>query len=222
MSSRFSDIGIEVESKFELSRDDFERLRASGTLVRRKEQLNVYYDDEGILSEAAITFRVRFTLGDSPRLTLKIPQGCEGGARRAVEIESDYVNKFPVRRFRVVSDLPSEFAAALGDLGVSGVHRLGWMRTTRWVIALTEDVEVELDRVDLPNGEVFFEAEVEEPESARRERAVREILCRAVNAVPSQISKFERFARTLEDRSQEDGIEAPRRNAAAVSRGDSW
>lgn len=190
---------VEVESKFELSEADFRHLLDSGRLVKRKEQLNVYYDADGKLSEAAVTFRVRFTRGRPPRVTLKIPTSQDRDKRTALEVEADYESRLPLRCFNVQSDLPREFSSPLEDLGVLTVRRVGWMRTTRWVVALEDDLQVELDRVALPNGRVFFEAEVEESEDERHSRAIGEIRRRVSQAIPSRSSKFERFASALED-----------------------
>jgi hypothetical protein len=71
-------------------------------------------------------------------------------------------------------------------------------------VALSEGLEIELDRVDLPGGRVFFEAEVEESESEKRQRAVEEIQLRVSDVKPSTISKFERFVASLQS-SRTDG-----------------
>lgn len=201
--------GIEVESKFELTEDDFDQLRNSGRVIRCNEQLNVYYDAGGRLASAAITLRVRLTKGIAPRMTLKIPEGLSQEKRRSVEIEADFRSRIPMRLLAVPSDLPQEFASPLSELGINAVERLGWMRTTRWLVAFGDEVEVELDRVDLPGGTVFYEAEVEEAESGKHSRAVAEVRKRASNASPSCVSKFERFARVLRSRSQNGGSTPP-------------
>lgn len=187
------DSSVEIESKFELTAEEFERLRTTGRVMGCDRQLNVYYDLDNKLADAAITLRVRFRRNAPPRLTLKIPMEKDGARRSALEIEAEYGRRLPRRQFVVDSELPGEFAAALGARGIEEVRRLGWMRTTRWLVDLSDGVEVELDRVDLPGGRVFFEVEVEEPEEQEHRKAVDVIRQRAAGAVPSRVSKFERF-----------------------------
>ena len=189
--------GLEVESKFELSEEDFHRLRDDGEVVECQEQLNVYYDAEGQLANSAITFRVRVIPGGTPRMTLKIPMECRGGTRHAIEIEAECARWIPSRFLSVNADLPHELSAPLCERGIHSVQRLGSMRTTRWVVALADDLEIELDRVDLPGGRVFFEAEVEEAEAEKRQRTVEQLRLRVSAAKPSSVSKFERFVSSL-------------------------
>src|SRR5689334_13004008 len=64
---------LEVESKFELSAEGFERLKNRGAIGRCEDQLNVYYDAQWTLADHAATLRIRFHRGSDPLLTLKIP-----------------------------------------------------------------------------------------------------------------------------------------------------
>jgi uncharacterized protein YjbK len=190
----------EIESKFELSADDFERLRAAGRVRGCKDQLNVYYDHDHVLERSATTLRIRFIPATTPVLTLKVPKSFAGAKRTASEIEHEVeVWKAP-SELEVGRELPSDVCGVLADLGVSHVNRIGWMRNKRWSIELRDGCAIDLDCVSLPDGTTFFEAEVETDDMDAHGFAVDVIRDVAASARPSTQSKFERFCTALRAR----------------------
>lgn len=186
----------ETESKFELSPQDFHSLLQQATVRTCTDQLNVYYDSGGALSRRAATFRLR--LAGEVRMTLKVPLRTRGAKRESVEIEeviSDH--RWRARTVDVQRDLPLEFSAPLSELGVSYLERVGCMRTRRRVIDLGEGLVAEADEVRLPNGERFFEVEVEESRPDVHAHIVAMVCLMAPSAKPSLLSKYERFQDAL-------------------------
>lgn len=189
----------EIESKLELSADDFEVLRCSGRIADVDQQLNVYYDCRGQLSVRSATFRVRLRAGRRPVMTLKLPKSREGARRTSVEVEREVTGGERVRPPALRSlDLPNEFAQCLGELGIDRLDRVGWMRNTRYVVFFTGDEHpIELDCTSLPDGSTVYEAEIECDDLAVHERLVDTVYRLARSARPSKTSKFERFVMAL-------------------------
>src|SRR5687768_10053837 len=80
---------VEVESKWTISRVDFEKLLDRCHVLERIDQLNVYFDEHWALANAGATCRVRCAPNELPAFTLKIPVSwASDGTRRAIEIES--------------------------------------------------------------------------------------------------------------------------------------
>ena len=198
----------EIESKFELDASDFERLRAAGRVRGCADQLNVYYDCDGILKRSSTTLRIRVVPGSPSVLTLKVPKSFTGAKRTALEIEHEVEIRKPPSGMRVDCDLPPDVRGVLADLGISRVVRVGWMRNSRWSVELHEGCAIDLDRVSLPDGSTFFEAEVETADVEAHEYAVDIIRDMAVSARPSTMSKFERFCSALRGRVGVDAMSA--------------
>jgi uncharacterized protein YjbK len=194
---------IERETKLQVSGDDFQRLRSAGRIQGVADQLNVYYDSSDRLSRSCSTFRVRFSPGHPPLVTLKLPHNEQEGIRESIEIED--IARRPIfkgsvrgRCLVVESDLPYPVAATLRELGIEELRRVGWMRNTRWVITLPEDpTPIELDETHLPDGTVLYEAEIEGGDREHHIRLVQHIRKVATSAVPSSMSKFQRFVFAL-------------------------
>lgn len=187
------DSQVEIESKVELSEQDYEHLLARGIVHRCIHQLNVYYDSDDRLSREAITLRVRYSLQEKPRLTLKIPTARDEEQRQALEIEADYGNWLPSRVVRVEGELPSAFHSFLLARGINSLRRVGWMRTVRQEVQLPTGGKVELDRVSLPGGAMFFEAEIEDAQADGHRRTVQALIDMIGVIKPSMRSKYERF-----------------------------
>ncbi len=205
---------FEVESKWTISRHGYDRLISLCSLVRRIDQLNVYFDDEWALADAGATCRVRFASHEPPTFTLKVPVfwGADG-TRRAIEIESPahaavmqfsfFLKTFEIGQFR------PEVKRALRPLNVSTLRRVGRMRNVRQVLILPSGGTFDLDSYTLPGGELGFEVEVEEENDFKRAAIVTEICDLIPGALPSNVSKFQRFT------------EAARRNFALPTCGAS-
>jgi hypothetical protein len=190
---------LERETKLVLNPEDFQRLRAAGTLLEERDQLNVYLHDPNRLSEGLGYVRVRFEEGREAVATLKIPSGWRGDMREMVEVERPLSELGPAfsprpRRWVVVdADVPEGFLDHLGNLGIRRLRRLGWMRNHRSVVELPGLGTIELDRTTLPGGAVHFEVEVENPVVAVHEALVAEVKVLAPSARASRVGKFSRF-----------------------------
>jgi len=191
---------LEVETKFELSVDDFECLKALGRVAHYEEQLNVYYDAHWKLADNAVTLRIRFNDGSDPVLTLKMPISQTGTRRvmREFEIVLSRNEAIPFRshhpmRIDIERELPDQLGEYLLHLGIRHVHRVGWVRNTRLVLEIENVGHIELDRLELPDGSVVHEVEIES-DSESAHRRLEQIIClHAPHARPSSISKFQRF-----------------------------
>jgi uncharacterized protein YjbK len=197
---------LEVESKLELSRPDFDYLLGKGRIKKVAEQLNVYYDFKWLLASVSATFRIRLVSGSPAMATLKIPVQSHDGQRISREIEtparqaiaSPYQSLSVPRHLDVRSHLAPHFRDALLGLDVLLLSRVGHMRTTRHVVEFAGGGTVELDWVKLPGGQDFFEAEVENDNMEEQRHLVDVVRRLAPGSRPSTLSKFERFQRALE------------------------
>lgn len=201
---------IERESKLELSREDFEQLKRSGTVVRCIPQLNVYYGDVGRRADRGAALRIRHVPGAPAIVTVKTPITREDGYRATREYEDslpippDRPRNTRPRTLDVEADLPEEHAECLRAKGITRLRRLGWMRNERWVVRIGE-ADVELDRTTLPTGEIVYEAEFEHEDEALHRDVVARIRELAPGARPSNTSKSERFFRSIRERARASG-----------------
>lgn len=196
-------ISTEVETKLEIDERGYEAILAFGSVQRRAEQLNVYYDSDWNLASQGATFRIRISPRKAPLVTLKTPLGWLHGTRSAQEIEVEFRAlscpecgrlAFP-RRLDVAKDLPDEFHRVMLELGIGALRRVGWVRNRRYEIRLEDVGIVELDRLKLPDGKAFFEAEFESNDPSDHGRFVEAIRRLVPSARESRLSKFERFRR---------------------------
>jgi uncharacterized protein YjbK len=189
----------EVESKFALDAADFDRLRHLAKVQRCVQQLNVYFDYAWRLANISATFRVRFSEGDPPILTLKLPVSAAGGIRVMNEFEyelsTEAYSPESVRHteFDVDRQLPPEVGERLLGLGLNRLQYLGGMRNCRYVAEVEGIGDIELDEVVLPDGTHYYEAEIEESDLRRHQQLADWVRAAAPNARPSQLSKFQRF-----------------------------
>ncbi|MEQ9308119.1 MAG: CYTH domain-containing protein [Balneolaceae bacterium] len=186
----------EIESKFELSKEDFVRVKEFSQVKELKEQLNIYFDFNNSLSEKAITFRVRVNGTKNPKMTLKIPIDSTSGAREVIEVEQELNSEYDARNISVINiskDLPQEFKKYLRSLNLDYLYKVGEMRTNRWVTSLNNKFEIEMDEVLLPDGREFFEVEIENDEYNYRKKAEAILKSITPNLIPSHCSKYERF-----------------------------
>ena len=190
---------IETEVKLTVSDEDYRRLLEDGDLLECREQLNVYFHDPERLEEGLGYLRVRFQTGKEPVATLKIPVSWEGGVRRMVEMEKPLralgpgLFPRPRRRVSVEKDLPREMTGHFRNLNITHLHRLGWMRNRRCLVALGDAGVVELDRTVLPDGSLQFEVEIETPRQEAREALTSRVRELAHSAHLSRLGKFSRF-----------------------------
>ena len=188
---------VEVESKLELDFCGFNLLLSSGEMVRKVDQLNIYYDQSWQLADQSSTFRVRFARSESPRVTLKDAQVWEGGRRTTREIEASLYElgfgQFKPPKQIEVLHLPRELSEPLMSHGISTLIRVGWVRNHRYVIQMHGYGMIELDCLKLPDGRNFFEVEIEEENTFLHQRLVEHVRSIVPNAQRSTLSKFERF-----------------------------
>lgn len=201
---------IERESKLELSREEFELLKRSGTPVRCIPQLNVYYGDVGRRAGKGAALRIRHVPGAPAIVTVKTPITREDGYRATREYEAPFPtppsrprNTRP-RSLDVATDLPEEHAECLRAKGIERLRRLGWMRNERWVVRIG-GADIELDRTTLPTGRVVYEAEFEHEDPAAHRAVVARIRELAPGARPSNTSKSERFFRAIRETTRSRG-----------------
>lgn len=191
---------LEVESKFELSAEGFECLKHLGRIHQREDQLNVYYDAQWLLADNSVTLRIRFIRGGDPLLTLKIPVSHAGYQRvmREFELRLPAHSAAPFHSPRPISididrDLPEQWRKHLLGLQVRQVYRVGWVRNTRLLLSIDALGQLELDRLELPDGSVVYEAEIETNSQSAQERLVELVRRHVPDAAPCAISKFQRF-----------------------------
>jgi inorganic triphosphatase YgiF len=191
---------LEVETKFEITAADFERLQSIGRVSRREDQLNVYYDAQWTLAERSATLRIRFNDASDPVLTLKVPVSHDGVQRVMREFEVTLPRCHPSllpsphpTSIDVERELPEQIRDYLLCLGVTRVNRVGWVRNTRLVLEIADIGRIELDRLCLPDGSVVHEAEIETSSASVQERLARLVCSYVPAARPSSVSKFQRF-----------------------------
>jgi len=191
----------EKETKIELSEQGFRAILEAFTVEKHIDQLNVYYDSNWSLARRAVTCRVRFSRGEAPLACLKVPNSSsDSNTRSAKEIETRIGNgnawHIRASAHRCVSaddDLPSAFCDELRALGVSRLERAGWVRNRRYVMSILDLGKFELDRLELPNGHVVFEAEIECTDDDVRDQIARRVRSIDPSATASKLSKFQRF-----------------------------
>jgi uncharacterized protein YjbK len=195
----------EVETKFELDAASFEHLMHVADVINCSDQLNVYYDRAWRLANHAATFRIRFSKGRLPVLTLKIPVEYSGEARVMKEFEYQ-LGGGGRRQVRSVAQhaeidvdrqLPPEIGDVLLRLGVNRLERVGWVRNQRFVLRRADVGQFELDRLLLPDGQVFYEVEIESEDLEAHDRFAQWVRLEAPAARESRISKFQRFRAAL-------------------------
>ena len=192
---------IELESKFEVSSADFERLLKEAPVARTIQQENVYFDRDWRLAELSATCRLRLSSDHLPALELKLPVAMHEGRRQMLEFSSSLSQAIASwlihsKGIDVDSEFPPEIATPLLRLGVKQLYRMGRLPNSRYVLRLA-DGEVELDRAELPSGEHFCEVEIEESDVARHKRLVEWLRARVPSAQPSRLSKFQRLRADL-------------------------
>ena len=190
---------IERETKLTVSPRDHSRIREGGRVLECRDQLNIYLHDPHRLREEIVYFRVRFESGIDPVATLKIPVGWKGQMREMVEVERPLAELGPSlfprprRWVRVDTELPEGFMEHFQALGIQRLRRLGWMRNRRCVIEFGSLGTVELDRTVLPDGEVLYEVEIENPSEEKHRALAERVKSLAPSATYSKVGKFSRF-----------------------------
>jgi uncharacterized protein YjbK len=190
---------IEKETKLVLSAQDYGRIREGGRVVEATDQLNIYFHDPLRLRDELGYFRVRFESGRTPVATIKIPVRWRGEIREMVEIERPLSELGPdlfprPRRWVTVDPNVAEgFMEHFQGLGISRLRRLGWMRNQRCVIEFGALGTVELDRAVLPDHEVLYEVEIENPSDEKHLALVARVQSLAPSARHTRVGKFSRF-----------------------------
>jgi uncharacterized protein YjbK len=190
---------MEVETKFELNAASFDHLKHVAQVKSCSDQINVYYDRAWRLANHAATFRVRFSKGQAPVLTLKIPVRNRDDVRVMKEYEYRVGGARHVRavaqhaEIDVDRELPPDLGLALLRLGVNRLERVGWVRNQRFLLHSPEVGQFELDRLQLPDGRVVYEAEIESEDPQVHERFARWLRSEAPEARASRLSKFQQF-----------------------------
>ncbi len=190
---------IERETKLVVSERDFQRVLADGQLLESTDQLNIYFQDPGLIGKRSGYFRVRLEAGGGGMATLKIPVGWKGVMREMLELEHPLseagpsLSPRPKRWIPVGDNLPEVIAEHLRALGASRLRRLGWMRNHRSVVHWQGLGSVELDRTVLPDGAVLYEVEIEGPSEEQHHALVAKVKSIAPSATISMIGKYSRF-----------------------------
>jgi len=198
---------IEREAKLVVVPEDYRILKAAGTVLDCRDQLNVYLHDPTRLEEGLGYLRVRYEAGRGASVTLKIPVGWTGAVREMVEVNAPLeelgprLNPWPKRSLRVDRDLPLEIRAHFQAQGIGSLRRLGWMRNLRYLMEVEKVGRFELDRTRLPGGRIHHEVEVETDDDEDLHRIVAWIGDRAPSATLSRVGKFSLF---LEERRSSD------------------
>ncbi|HUF50364.1 MAG TPA: CYTH domain-containing protein [Longimicrobiales bacterium] len=186
----------ETETKVELSAESFERLLATATLLGVIDQLNVYYDCADAISKRSGSLRIRFVKDAAPVMTLKLSIERRAGRRVSTEIEDLFARRLPPRQLNV-EELSSLFQPHLRRICDTPLRRLGAMRTRRNVVRLSSGEVIELDRVTLPGGQLFHEAEIESDDPAVHETALAALRAAVPDWRYSDRGKFQRFREAM-------------------------
>jgi len=107
------------------------------------------------------------------------------------------MGRVPPRLFFTEKILDGEVREALERLGVTEIQALGAASNLRrWVElpGVLAGSRIALDRTVMPGGHVDYEVEVEDNDTGRRACAVAAVRAIAPGAVPSPLSKYQRFA----------------------------
>jgi hypothetical protein len=195
----------EVETKFELEEDGFQRLFLAARVEKTVHQRNVYYDQGGRLARLAATCRLRLSDGEDATFTIKFPVSWHGGQRTANEFEvviSQATARSLPKRLDVNSDLPPRLAQPLLSLGVTELCCWGESENWRTSAFVEGRGRVELDRLALPDGETVYEAEIETPDQRTHEELSNWIWGLVPSARHSTISKSQRLLAAIRSLSQ--------------------
>ena len=195
---------VEKEAKLTVSLQDYDRVKAAGRVLSCRDQLNVYLHDPSRLHEGLGYLRVRYEAGREPVATLKVPKGWDGEVREMMEVEVPLrefgPGLFPwPRRLVGLEDLSGEMAEHFLAHRILRLRRLGWMRNLRCVVELGALGSVELDRTQLPGGEIHHEVEVETQDDGALRVLVARIREIAPSAEPSRVGKFSLFLEAVGD-----------------------
>jgi hypothetical protein len=190
---------IEREAKLVVVPADYRVLKASGTVLECRDQLNVYLHDPSRLEEDLGYLRVRYEAGRRAVVTLKTPLGWRGELRESAEMEvplaalGPNLNPWPKRSLQVERDLPPEMREHFRGQGIRSLRRLGWMRNLRYLMKVVGVGRFELDRTRLPGGKIHHEVEVETNDEAELHRILAWTRARAPSATASRVGKFSLF-----------------------------
>ncbi|MFC1484591.1 CYTH domain-containing protein [Candidatus Neomarinimicrobiota bacterium] len=191
----------EIESKLEISEVDFGKVINMCEVIDSVELLNVYYDEHEILSNESATFRIRLSSCKEPTITLKLPIKNRKIRREAVEINKNmHKNRYmvPHIRYDVRNELPKEINKYLVKRGIEHLHRLGWIRVHRFQLRVHDDGPYfEMDMVKFPDGQLYYEVEIEGAEATKHHQIIRYIKSIASSAEPSPYNKYQRFSKSL-------------------------
>lgn len=195
------DSTIEIETKFELDPNDFERLLNNSKVVKRSCQRNVYFDNDWRLANLSATCRIRVSSGNQQVITLKVPISFEHGRRVMREYHRPLAEPGDLWFVRkggidVDTDLPPEMATALLALGVNALRLVGETTNERFVLEV-DGGAIELDRLHLPDGQVVYEVEIESQDQLLHDRLVNWVRSSTPNARLSSLSKFQRLRAAL-------------------------
>jgi len=195
-------MSLEIETKLELTESDARALLAAGVAGAPVDQLNAYYDSGWRLARSGATLRVRCCLGvRGAVLTAKLPVAWVGATRTMREMETVLgrpiaSGRVAPRELAIRPALPEPIAEALASLGIVRLERVGWLRNRRVTIQVDGGM-LELDRIQLPDGAIVYEAEIEAQDPRVRERLTDIVRRLAPGAQASRASKFERFRRAI-------------------------
>jgi hypothetical protein len=190
---------LERETKLVISPEDYHALLRSGSVLERRDQLNIYLHDPARLGEEMGYVRVRFEPPADPMVTLKIPVGWRGDVREMIEVErplSEFgpsLHPRPRRWVRLDEPAPEGFLEHLRALGVSRLRRLGWTRNLRCTLEVEPGIRIDLDRAVFPGRVQLHEVEIESPHEEIHKRGVAAVAALAPSARPTKIGKFTRF-----------------------------
>jgi len=194
---------LETEVKLELDAAGAARVMTLGSVERRDDQLNVYYDDAWRLSAHGMTVRVRLVRGAPAVLTAKVLQSWDGYRRTMQELEMTLGHGFGrpsrtvPRAIDVGRDLTGSVRNALIEAGFHALDRVGWVRNLRTVVALPGGQHIEIDRTRLPDGTISYEVEIETEDREASDRAVTLVRGVVPTAAPSPMGKYGRLRRAL-------------------------
>lgn len=184
----------EIETKVELSEKQFRQVLSASQVVSDAQLVNIYYDSNGKIARMGGSFRIRFRDGKAPQMTLKIPIDHKDGCWSATEVEEDLPHDVGEPASLVVNlDVPKPIRPYLQNLDIRRVAKLGKMQTHRTVARLPGGIMAEFDQVTLPNGEMFFEIEIENDEKNDHQAALIDIRAIIGEITFSEMSKFQRF-----------------------------
>lgn len=203
-------LNIENESKFTLTKNDYEKILSSCKIIKKKQHINAYYDSNYKLLSIDATCRIRLLESREAELTLKIPVSVdENNVRKSQEFNYPFTEKLyyilktgPVMNLEIVPYrlslkwMPEEIVDKLQAIDIKFLEAIGSTLNVRHVLDLN-GLNFELDYVTMPNNKFLYELEIEENDLEKQKQIITEVLNIVPDIQPSKTNKYQKFIESI-------------------------